>query len=347
VAQSISYLLYLSVNEGKVCSVALLFVDGFDAGDFATKWSLINGGSTVAGGPYATGRYLYLNGGGQTVSKIIPASAQIFVGFSLNVDPSFSGSFLTFSADNGTVPHISVSYNSTQLFIHRNGTVLSTVANLSPTSSWYYIEVTTTIHDTTGICKVKVNGIELINFTGDTRNGGTSTNIDMITLARPASGGNSRFDDLYICDTTGSAPHNTFLGEVRINTLVPTAAGSDTGFTPSTGANYTTVDELPYSATDYVTATASGTRDLYAMSDVSGSYTVMGVQNNVIAKKVDAGGTAIKPAIKSGGTIYYGTSTALQTGDKTITDTRGVDPATSTAWTLAGVNNLESGMEIA
>jgi hypothetical protein len=194
---------------------------------------------------------------------------------------------------------------------------------------------------------VRINGVEVINFTGDTRNGGTSTNIDMVTVARPASGGNSRFDDFYICDTVGSAPHNTFLGELRINTLVPIAAGSDTGFTPSTGANYTTVDELPYSATDYVSAITPGTRDLYTMSDVAGSYTVLGVQNNVIAKKTDAGAISIKPAIKSGGTIYYGSPTVLQTADKTITDPRAVNPATSSAWSVGSVNSLESGMEIA
>lgn len=327
--------------------MALLFMDGFDAGDHATKWSLINGGAATAGGPYATGRYMYLNGGGQSISKLIPASAQIFIGFALNLDASFSGNFLTLSGDNGTVGHISVAYTSTQISINRNGTTLATAASLIPSSTWYSIEVTATLNDTTGICKVRVNGTELINFTGDTRNGGTSTNIDMVTLSRPASGGNSRFDDLYICDATGVAPHNTFLGDVRINTISPSGPGSDTGFTPSTGANYTTVDELPYSATDYVTATASGTRDLYAMGDISGNYSVLGVQNNLIAKKIDAGGTAIKPALKSGATIYYGASKTLTTGDVTISDTRATDPATSASWTLSGVNALEAGMEIA
>ena len=283
--------------------MALLFVDGFDAGDYAVKWSVINGGTTSTPGRYGTGRYMYLPGGGQTISKLFTASSQVFIGFALNLDLNFNGNFLSLSGDNGTVSHLGVAFSSTQISINRNGVTLATAATVSPINGWSYIEVMATINDVTGTCKVRVDGVELINFTGDTRNGGTNQTIDMVTLVRPPSGGNSRFDDFYLCDGTGSAPYNAFLGDIRINTIVPTGAGSDTGFTPSTGANYTTVDELPYSATDFVTGTTTGTRDLYTMGDLSGSYTVLAVQNNLIAKKTDAGTTSIKTAIKSVGTI--------------------------------------------
>ena len=44
-------------------------------------------------------------------------------------------------------------------------------------------------------------------------------------------------DDLYICDGTGSAPHNTFLGDCRVDTLLPTADGTAQQWTPSTGTH--------------------------------------------------------------------------------------------------------------
>ena len=83
------------------------------------------------------------------------------------------------------------------------------------------------------------------------------------------------------------------------------------------------------------------------MGDISGSYSVLAVQNNVIAKKTDAGGTGLKPVIRSAGTDYYGTNAVLTATDKTITDIRTTDPATSAAWTISGVNAIEAGMEIA
>jgi hypothetical protein len=234
-----------------------------------------------------------------------------------------------------------------QIGLYTGATLLTSYTHTSSfAGNWFYFEMSGTIADAGGTCTVKIDGVQVISFTGDTKNAGTSTNIDAVRLSGSNIGG-VYVDDVYVLNSTGSAPYNTFLGDVRINTLIPTAAGSDTGFSSSAGANYTTVDELPYSATDYVSATASGTRDLYTMGDITGSYSVLAVQNNLIAKKTDAGGTAIKSAIKSGGTIYYGSNATLTANDALISDLRITDPATATTWTTSGVNALEAGMEIA
>ena len=344
--------------------MALLFMDGFDAGDYTLKWNFIYSSIATPNSNtstrFNTGRSLSTpssNGGGYSgIRKLLTPSSTIYAGMAFVCNSMQANrSMIILSGDGGATPHLSLSFDQTSgaLRLYRGdyATLIATSANgLISANTWMYIEISALVADTGGTCEVKLNGATVINFSGDTRNAGTSTNIDALTLQSSALGSGSlicMWDDLYVCDGTGAAPYNTFLGDVRINTITPNGAGSSTQFTPSTGANYTTVDELPYSATDYVSATASGTRDTYTMSDISGSYSVLGVQNNVIAKKTDAGGTAIKPAIQSGGTLVYGSSTVLTATDKTISAIHTIDPATSTAWTLTGVNALEAGMEIA
>jgi hypothetical protein len=205
-----------------------------------------------------------------------------------------------------------------------------------------------TIAEAGGRCTVRVNGVTVIDFTGDTKNGGTSTQFDTIVFGDTGSNVGPRsatyYDDLYVCDSTGPAPNNTFLGETRIQTVVPSGAGSSTQMSPSSGANYTTVDELPYSAADYVQATP-GLLDTYATSDLpAGTGPIYGVQTCAIVKKTDAGLISAKTALKSGATTYYGATVPVAANDKTITDVRGVDPGTSATWTSAGVNAIEIGI---
>lgn len=333
--------------------MALLFMDGFDAGDVATKWSVGTGAVSSTNTRFAVGRSVQVPYGSFAPKKIFSTQiAQLFVGFSFAASNTASTApFFHIWGDAGATLHLTISWDGgTSIQIKKgswNGTVIA--SGLCPQQAWQYVEISTTISSTIGTCEVRVNGVTVVTYSGNTKNGGTNNSVDAISGGNVFSPGANYnyYDDLYVADATGSAPYNTFLGDLRINTLTPTATGSSTGFTSSAGANYTAVDELPYSATDYVSATASGTRDLYAMGDISGNYTVLGVQNNVIAKKTDAGGTAIKSAIKSGASIYYGPTVVATPSDTTVSDLRTTDPATSAAWTITGVNNLEAGMEIA
>lgn len=330
--------------------MALLYIDGFDAGDPQIKnWSGSVSTANSAPAPrFGTGRYATT---GSLFQRQITASAQVFVGVSMGAS-TVTGivcPYVTLFSDTGTTQHLTVGFSGTSLQLIRGGlagTVLASYSGVFLSSTFYSIEVSATIADAGGTAVVRLNGVPVINFTGDTKNGGTNTTIDAVGCG-VASGVTGLFDDLYICDALGSAPHNTFLGDVRVYTNTPSGAGTSTQFTPSSGANYTTVDELPYSATDYNTGTTPGLKDTYAMSDLPANVsTIFGVQTNVIAKKTDAGSIAVRPVIRSGGTDYSGSSVAMGATDVTVSDIRSLDPATSAAWTAANVNNLEGGMEI-
>ncbi len=330
--------------------MALLFTEGFEAGDATLKgWSLAPTYSSTT--PYGVGYSAFASNSTTSILyRNITASAKVFVGFALrtsNNDTSngVNNPQVIFRSDAAATTHIVVVFRSDAIQVMRgaaNGTLLSSYSYSLTNGVFRYFEVSCSISDTVGECIVRMNGNVIINFTGDTKNAGTNTTIDNIGLRLSWYG--TYMDDVYIANDTGSAPHNTFLGDIRIHTLVPNAAGSLTQMTPSSGANYTTVDELPYSATDYVRGSA-GQSDLYATADLpAGVGTIYGVQATAIVKKSDAGSLSGRTVIKSGTTTAYGTTAALSASDEAFTDIHALNPDTSTSWNSSSVNAVEIGI---
>ena len=335
-------------------------MDGFEANDLAIKWTTLTGSTqTSTTTRFSVGRSMNLSNYFWGAYKGLPSAvSDLYVGFALYyASGGWAGNYETIYsvfADNGTVAHfrVKVAVPDTIQVMRYDGTVLaSSAAGAVALNSWQFMEVYGKVADSGGRVTVRMNGITIIDFTGDTKNGGTSTNIDMICFGDANLNIGTRttmlIDDLYVCDNTGSAPHNTFLGDVRVHTTSPSAAGNSTQFTPSTGANYAAVDEIPYSATDYVSAVPSGTKDTYQMADLSVTpTTIFGVQTNLIAKKTDAGAANIRPVIRSGGVDYAGASRTLLSNDRTFSEVNAQNPNTSASWTAGGINAVEVGMEI-
>lgn len=324
-------------------------MDGFEAADAFLKWPLSVGGGTSTTTRFSTGRSWLVNNFTYYLSRSITPSATVYVGAAIRVPTTDGTQVLAFGADNGTFVHHNIRLTgATTLALYSGNTLLASYTHTSAfAGNWFYFELSGTVATSGGTGIVRIDGVTVINFTGSTKTGGTSTNIDMVRVQGDNSGG-KYVDDFYICDGTGTAPQNTFLGDVKVTSLVPNAAGSSTQFTPSVGANYTTVDELPYSATDYVSSGTSGQRDTYALTDLAATAgSVYGVQTNIIAKKTDAAPIALRPAVKSGATVYYGPNLNLSSNDNILMDTRQTNPATSASWTATEVNALEAGFEVA
>lgn len=327
--------------------MALLFFDGFEAGDYALKWRATGTITLQSPGRFGAGSYLRLSGNNYIAHDFASAANKVYVGVAMGcttIDTS-NRVQLQLLGDTGATMHLMVTLVPNGIRLYRGATQIGSYTTTINASQLYYIEMSATINDTTGTCQVRYNGQLVIDFTGDTKNGGTNNTIDTLILIANGSV-QPIFDDFYLCDDTGAAPHNNFLGDIRVQTIVPNGAGSSTQFTPSSGANYTNVDELPYSAGDYVSSSTTGHRDMYTMSDISNTTTIYGVQNNVIAKKTDASALSLRPAVKSGPTLSYGSSVVLSASDVLIRNVRTVDPDTSVAWTQSGVNALEAGFEV-
>ena len=158
------------------------------------------------------------------------------------------------------------------------------------TSAWHSIEGKLKVADSGGEVIIKVDGVEIINYVGDTRNGGTSTKLDQWEC-RPNGFSSNLVDDWMLNDTTGSA-NNTWTGEVSIQGLRPTGNGAFSDLVGSDGNsvdNYQLVDEYPYNITDYVSSLTTGAKDTYDFSNLAKTGTVIAVQATAYASKSEAG----------------------------------------------------------
>lgn len=194
--------------------------------------------------------------------------------------------------------------------------------------------------------------MNILNLTNQNTKAQTSATANTVYIGHSALAnvaGLHYWDDLYICDGTGST-NNDFLGDVRVQTLYPSSAGATSAFTSSSGGvNYTNVDETPANGdTDYNSSATVGATDTYGYTDIPASATVKGVQVNVIARKDDAGTRTIAPVVRHSGTDYVGT--AQSAGAGTYSDLLQLyeqNPGTSAAWVATDVNNAEFGAKIA
>lgn len=334
--------------------MTLLFTDGAEADDFALEYNVISG---VAAGltdtAFGVGRSFGLTsniGNGQIVArKDFPPMAKMILGFRTKTQGlSDTVNYLNLCGDLGTTAHVSLRFMlNGAVALYRGATQIAlSTPGLIPINAWFHVEISATVHDTAGRVIVRINGgtTPVIDFTGDTKNAGTASTLDSFQFLHPVGLSLVRYDDIYVCDGLG-ASHNDFLGDVRVIPLVATAAGTNTALTSSGGANHTAVDELPYSAADYVSGTAG--KDTYVMADLpSGVAAIHGVKVKAIAKKTDAGARSLKTIVRSAGTDYASSAVALGTSDSVISAIHQVNPATGAAWTVPNVNAMEIGAEV-
>jgi hypothetical protein len=334
--------------------MTLLYIDGFEMNDYALRYANTAGASTNTTTRFGLGRSIGAGGGGALLTKGITPVTRCIVGVAfLTVSGSASSEILSFAGDAGGTTHVQVRVSPTGVISFYRGTgtgtlMAQTASPVVPFNTWVYLEASLTISDTVGVAKARVNGVEVLSFTGDTKNAGTASTVDTINFST-VSGGGSRYDDFYICDDTGAAPYNDFLGDVRVCTLSPTAPGTTTGLTPSVAPNWGCVDEQPYSATDFVTGALAALKDTYTMQDLPAGITVVhGVQPGVIAKKSDAGARSVKTVVRSGGTDYSDAAAQpIATSDAWYRSLRLVNPNGGIPWVPASVNAMEVGVEVA
>jgi hypothetical protein len=332
--------------------MTLRHMDGFDLGDQDLRYPSSPAGSLSTSTRFGYGRCWSRSGGAELLRSVTAASVMI-AGAAFKV-ASGQTAYLSFWGDSGVTRHVTVVVKGDGGVEVRRGTTSGTVlaslgAGTLTSDTWCYVEARVTVADSGGTVKVRLNGAgsNAIDFTGDTKNGGTATNIDAVSLGSGAS--TAYVDDWYVADTAGSV-NNDFLGDVRVYTLAPNGNGNSSQMTGSDGNstdNYALVDEQPYSASDYVGSATTGHKDTYAMTDLPGTVTtVLGVQEVAVVAKSDAGAATIKQVVRSGGADYATSAVTLGTSYATLVNLRESDPATATAWTPSGVNSAEAGVEV-
>lgn len=236
--------------------------------------------------------------------------------------------------------------------VNSAGTLIASGTTKIQSGSWFYIEVRAKVNGASGEVELKLNGTAEIATT--TTNIG-STNIDNVTWGAANAFGSSSvattvMDDIYVLNTAGSAPRNTFLGPCRVETLMPDADGASTAWTPNSGsAHFSRVNEIsgtyPDGDTSYVSTAAVGNRDTYSADNLVSTGTVFGLNVNLYARKDDVATREICPVVRQGGVNYDGTTVAMSTTYANYQQLYEQDP-TAADWTAANVNADEFGVKV-
>jgi hypothetical protein len=232
------------------------------------------------------------------------------------------------------------------------GTLLGATAPLvMPFDSWEYLEVFGVIDASAGAVTVRLNGATVLTLTSVNTRGSAGSTMQRIGFQGGGAGDNAAMDTMhwYLCDATGSAPWNTFLGDVRVQTLFPTADDA-VQFTPNgLGSNYLNAAKVPpVPFTDFNASATVGNQDSFVMQDIDGSTTtIYGVHVKPLMYKNDAGSRSGASVLISGGTTAVGSTTVLSEGGAQLHTMYQTNPDTAGAWTAAAVNAHKAGYKVA
>lgn len=332
--------------------MAVSFLTGWEMGSTSIQAS----GSdpietTIVPGAWSV--YSRKHGNSNSTYLLSSEVSEVFVGIRAQWRTSFSDqNFLRFqspSAGNQVGLRVTSGGNIAVVRGNTPGVVLATGSVTMSLNTWYYIEAHFVISDTVGEYETRINGtVDITHATGaDTRTDATYSTTDRVNLS-----GNgtmvSYFDDFYVCDTSGTA-HATYLGnpDLKVQGFSPNAAGDVTGLTPSTGSNWSCVDDVPPSDSDYVTGTDTSGYDLYNIPDLTG---ITGIQAGTLWVRAAAASAANVAAVVkydsnndgTADTESVGTDQALSASFAYYPRVLDTDPAGHT-WTTAKMNALQIG----
>ena len=356
--------------------MALLFMDSFDhyvTADMLEKWTSQQAsgeGATpqigASSGRHSSGSFRVNvasplnNARGGLIKTLTPSGVTAIIGVAV-VPPTTSlvGSqgIQLASIRDGSSPQMSLRLNNDLTLSAvrgaHNGTVLGTSTATLTASAFVYIEWKVLIDPSAGTVDVRVNGTSVLALTAqNTRNTGatqwTGVGLGVLDSAfNTWNGGffNIDYDDLYVLDGSGSAPCNAFLGDCRVDARFPTGAGSNTGWTPSTGANWQNVDDAaPNDDTDYNAAASTGLTDTFVVQDAAvPGATIFGVQHCLSMKKSDAGTCTVAPVVRHISTDLAAADLSPGTSYAYGLLVQQTYPGTGSQWTEAQFNAAEFG----
>lgn len=337
--------------------MTLILMDGFDTydtGDFALHWTSGASMAIIGTSPVRalSRRSLYLSG-----ANVSPAIAsfgtdyvQGVIGFGFYFTNSAASRNAIARILDGTSEQISIRTNSSSvLIVSRSGTTLATGSTVLTSNTWYYIELKFTIGTgTAGAIELKLNGASEIAATSSLNTRATSNTLwnglGLVTQNQAGTAG--YYDDVYALDPT-SGTNTDFLGPVSIIALAPSAAGNAAAWTPSSGTNHGAVSETAQDGdTTFNQSSTANQIDTFAYQNLPiAAGSVYAVQHVLVAKH-DGGARSIAPVCRQSSTDYVGTTRAVSSTYAPYKEIREVDPATSSAWTVSGVNSAEFGYKL-
>jgi hypothetical protein len=202
--------------------MTLLFLDGFDSytnpsDATAGKWSSGNISQVV------TGRLADFGAISNSLGRPFAAASTIFIGAAVQVTSYSVFGFDVFNFyDSLQNLQIKLAVDSFgRLLVYRGGsTLIGFSSTFIPLNTWHYLEFSVHVGTgTSGAYIVRINNQIVLQNTGcDTQDTADTT----VSAVKIGGNNNVTYDDLYITNSSGSI-NNGFMGDMRIETLYPSA----------------------------------------------------------------------------------------------------------------------------
>lgn len=345
--------------------------EGFELGD--VNWYGTLTGATIATATPRSGVGYLSHNPGATLTIWRPFRPDpLATRFYTNGTESYLRACLRHSAGTGAVNTIGlgvktrydsfvrwyyITGQSGQAFLVKDGggTTLVTGTTTISTGTWYLVEVYFKLNNPNGVCTLKVNGYQ----EGSTYNGNTVTgyalddpSIEINAIGISGIASNTwLYDDIAVNLSDSSGYNDSWCGDGKIVALTPNGNGDSSQFVGSDGNstdNYLLVDETPPNTTDYVDATISGYKDLYALSnwvDV-GTIAIRDVWVEAYASCLKANGVDTSLGIKTDSLEFYQDFNTPNSFTSLITSGWPVNPATALEWSTTDMDNLQVGIKV-
>lgn len=238
--------------------MALIFADGFDTyGGGATNssdawvygpWTGQLNSNNYAGNSFTrfgSGLSYQLGGVGNASGMYKTLSANTtntiycaLATYTLGTLDGFNGYYYYISFDQGGTNQVSVQwYRNGNINVFRNGTLIATFSAAHSAQVWTHWQIKIVIDPSAGEVRIRKNGDTSDTFAATGLNTRATANayVDKVNMLDVGSG--SLWDDFVFLDSSGSV-NNTWTGDVRCHTLLPSGAGSSNNFTAQGGGGF-------------------------------------------------------------------------------------------------------------
>lgn len=321
-----------------------LVTEGFESGD-NLGFDYINTDFVITTEHPRSGHYCTAPGSTSTSSFAIPVRTELYIRFGVYLaSTNINNNRQTCSWRFGTASLGSLRITNGK-FTGHVGSGLQLIPNHPQLEAnrWYLVEVHVKIDSTNGMIELKLDGNLCGTYIGNTTIPGQTT-INNIGFDRDQL----YFDDIAINDTFGDTD-NSWCGDGHVVAMVPDGPGDVTQLSPSSGANWSCVDEIPSNNdTDYVEGSVPDTYDLYSLTSPNiSNVTINRVWVEARARDTEPLGGKIALGLKThdveswSGDIPVYTQYAVCKGTEYQ-----VNPQTGLPWTISELNDLQAGWKV-
>lgn len=329
--------------------MARIFIDGFESGNLGC-WTITAGTPAVVStsGLDLDGNYcLSMPWQQYCVAYFLPSAISEFY-FAIRLR-CFQSQLLNVWGvyDTSTLVACLAVNCGTGVFTVRNGNndiLASSVGSLVSLNITFLIESYFKLADSGGRFVIKLNGVIIIDFTGDTKYGSYTTfNVFKMGYTDGSTGSTGQYVDNVILDNAD------WIGETSIQAIAPDGAGNSAQWTTSVSTpNWQCVDEIPVSDVDYVYTNTVNYVDTYTLGSLVGSISsIKCVQAQVrIQKEGSATPQNLGLVLRTNSTDYVSSDQLVTTTLKGLSALWQTNPSsTGVLWDVTAVNALEVGIK--